>query len=111
MAFLWFFMRVGEPDRLKNYILEGPAYDEIVRARRECDGELLKGILFGGESLFYDRMSHTFYYSVVEGDEFGYDPVVTLKIKGGGWNKILSPGGRDYRRIDLCRTQNYLYGI
>lgn len=84
MVFLWFFMRAGEPDRLKNYILEGPAYDEIVRARRECDGELLKGILFGGESLFYDRMSHTFYYSVAEGDESGYDPVVTLKIKGDG---------------------------
>ncbi|MCX4323786.1 MAG: CotH kinase family protein [Lachnospiraceae bacterium] len=84
MAFMWLFIRVGESDRLENYILDEAVYDGIVSGRRECDGELLKEIMFGGESLFYDRMSHTFYYSVPEDDEHGYNPVVTLRKTGGG---------------------------
>ncbi len=84
VVFLWVFTRVGESDRLENYVLDGSVYDGIANGRRECDGELLKEIMFGGESLFYDRMSHTFYYSLPEGDEYGYNPVVTLRKAGGG---------------------------
>lgn len=84
MVFLWLFIRMGESDRLENYILDSAVYDEIVSGRRECDGELLKDIMFGSEALFYDRMSHTFYYSVAEGDKHGFNPVVILEKKQSG---------------------------
>lgn len=78
------FLEVGEADRLEHYILDKAAYDEIANGRRECDGELLQDLMFGGETLFYDRMTHTWYYSVPEGDEEGYNPVVTVNKRKKG---------------------------
>lgn len=83
MGLLLGFINMGEFFRLEKYILDGQAYDLLVSERRECDGELLKDIMFDGEALFYDRMSHTYYYSVVEDNEHGYNPVVTLKKRAG----------------------------
>lgn len=82
MVFLWLVINAGEADRLENYILDEQTYDQLMSERQECDGLLLKGLVFGGEDLFYDRMSHTFYYSVPEGDKQGYNPVVSLREMG-----------------------------
>lgn len=81
-AFIY-FINIGEAFRLENYILDGQTYDRIVSEREKCDGELLRKIMFEEEPLFYDRMSHTFYYSVDKKNKQGYNPVVTLnKSKG-----------------------------
>lgn len=89
IGMLLYFNNMGESFRLEKYILDRQSYDLLVSERRECDGELLKDIMFDGESLFYDRMSHTFYYSVIEDNENGYNPVVTLKERARGIKFVL----------------------
>ena len=83
LLLLWLAVNVGEADRLEKYILDGQTYDGLAAARQECDGALLKGLTFEGEELFYDRMSHTFYYSIPEGTRQGLNPVVSLEAMGG----------------------------
>lgn len=56
-------------------IIDESEYNQIINTRKESDS-LLECIKFNGEELFYDRISGTFYYSLIEGNTQAFDPRV-----------------------------------
>lgn len=64
---------------MTEYHIAEDDFEKLKENRSECDTPLLKKLIFGEETLFYDAGTHTFYYSVVLGDADAFDPVVRIE--------------------------------
>ncbi len=67
--------------RYTECIVKQEEFEEITAGRSESTG-LIDALIFDEEVLFFDGVSRTFYYSLVEGNENVYDPKVELIGRG-----------------------------
>lgn len=72
----------GNSVRYTECIVEQEEFEEIISGRAEAAG-LIDALIFDEEVLFFDGVSRTFYYSLVEGNGDAYDPKVELIGKDG----------------------------
>lgn len=82
----------GNSVRYAECIVEREEFEEIIDGKSEVGG-LIDALIFDEEVLFFDGVSRTFYYSLVEGNENAYDPKVELIGKGGDL-KLAFPAGK-----------------
>ena len=68
--------------RYTECIVEQQEFEKITAERVQTAG-LADALIFDDEVLFFDGLSRTFYYSLVEGNESAYDPKVELIGRGG----------------------------
>ena len=71
---------LGKTVKYSECVISREQADDLIAEREEAVC-LIENLVFGEETLFYDDSDETFYYSLVEGDTDGYDPIV--KIKSG----------------------------
>ena len=69
----------GHGNRMSGYYVSADAFEKLMQGRRECAAPLIEELTLGEETLFYDAGTHTFYYSVIEGNADAYDPVLRIK--------------------------------
>lgn len=70
----------GNPVRYSECMIDEKEFEAIIAGRTQ-NIDLLDALNFNEETLFFDDLGRTFYYSLIEGDAGAYDPVV--KITGG----------------------------
>lgn len=69
----------GNPVRLSECMISGEQISQLTQNRQKSEEQLMDGLSFDGEALFFDIENDTFYYSLVEGNSSAYDPYVIQK--------------------------------
>ena len=68
----------NEGIRYSDAIVTESECEEVEATRTETDG-LVEGIIFNEERLIFDKSSNTYYYSLIDGDNNAYDPVIHIE--------------------------------
>ena len=69
---------LGKTVKYSECVISREQADDLIAEREEAVC-LIENLVFGEETLFYDDSDETFYYSLVEGDTDGYDPIIKIK--------------------------------
>lgn len=69
----------GHGKHMTEYQIPADDFYALTQNRRVCSEPLLKELVFGEETLFFDAGAHTFYYSVIEGDADAFNPVISVR--------------------------------
>lgn len=78
-VFMLLYAAGSHGNRMSEYHVSADVFEKLMYTRRECAAPLIEELTLGEETLFYDAGTHTFYYSVIEGNADAYDPVLRIK--------------------------------
>lgn len=77
-AFFYFVsgMDFGRSDRYDNLLISKEEFESILQDREEEDDQSIPDIYFDDFSLTHDKLSNTYYYSLIEDSPSRYNPLV-----------------------------------
>ncbi len=78
IAVLYLICFSGNPIKYEACITDKEQFESIKAERTESE-HLLDALIFDEETLFYDEINRTFYYSLIEGNQNAYHPGVKIK--------------------------------
>lgn len=81
----------GNPAKYEDCIVSTDEFENILKGRSESE-HLLDALIFDEETLFYDDVNHTFYYSLIEGSMSAYNPGVKAESEYSDIRLVFSGG-------------------